>query len=376
MKKIKIKLNKRGKIILIALLFSLSTVITVILIGAFRSPNNDQQSVASETDVTPAPEQNNESETEDSDIELTITPTPKPDKSEENFVFPKQGVRPIAVMIDNEGSKVLPQGGIGIAQIVYEMIVEYGDTRYMALFWDNLPDMIGPVRSARHYFIDYLLEYDAIYAHIGGSDYAYKDLQQYEIESIDGVLDGSSAYWDLTLERNNYHDSYTKPERLKKYIEKAGYSMETEISFPLLYHEKDTDLPGEMTAEEVFIKYHKNSTCGFYYDPKAKNYKRTRQGEYQIDRNTNEVILAKNIIIMFVRNEPISGDKQGRQNVFTVGNGEGFYITNGKAQKIKWSKGSRTAQTKYRDEKGNDIVLNPGQTWIQVVPLDTDVKIN
>ena len=57
-------------------------------------------------------------------------------------------------MIVNETSKVLPQGGIGIEQIVYELIVEYGDTRYMAIFWDNLPDMIGPVRSARHYFID------------------------------------------------------------------------------------------------------------------------------------------------------------------------------------------------------------------------------
>jgi hypothetical protein len=79
---------------------------------------------------------------------------------------------------------------------------------------------------------------------------------------------------------------------------------------------------------------------------------------------------------MFVRNEPIPGDKQGRHNIYTVGSGEGFYITNGKAQEIKWSKSSRTAQTKYRDDKGNDIVLNPGQTWIQVVPLETEVKIN
>lgn len=377
MKKIKIKLNKRGKIILIALLFSLSTVITVILIGAFKSPDNDQQSVSMETEITPVPEQNNDTETENNEPDTDITPTPEPGKTDENFIFPKEGVRPVAVMIDNEGSKVLPQGGIGIAQIVYEMIVEYGDTRYMAIFWDNLPGMIGPVRSSRHYFLDYVMEYDAIYAHIGWSDYAYRDLQRFEIDNIDGVSDeGGGAYWDLTREKDNYHDSYTTPDRLKRYIERLGYSMETETPFPFSYHEKDTDLPGQMTAEEVFIKYHKNSTCGFYYDSEAKNYKRTRQGEYQIDRNTNEVIRAKNIIVMFVRNELIPGDKQGRYYVYTVGEGKGFFITNGKAQEISWSKGSRMAQTKYRDDKGNDIVLNPGQTWIQVVPLNTEIKIN
>jgi hypothetical protein len=377
MKKIKIniKLNKRGKILLIVALFCLSTVLTVVLIGALKS-SRDQQSAGLETDITPVPEQNDYSETEDSEAATEITPTPEPAEPEEEFIFPKEKVRPIAVMIDNETSKVLPQGGIGIAQIVYEMIVEYGDTRYMAIFWDNLPDMIGPVRSARHYFIDYLMEYDAIYAHIGWSDYAYKDLERYEIDNIDGVSDASTVYWDLTRERDNYHDSYTKPDRLNRYIERVGYSLETDVPFPFSYHEKDTDLSGQMTAEEVFIKYHKNSTCGYYYDPDAKNYKRTRQGEYQIDRNTNEVIRVKNIIVMFVRNEPIPGDKQGRHNVYTVGSGEGFYITNGKAQKIKWSKVSRTAQTKYRDENGNDIVLNPGQTWIQVVPLNADVRIN
>lgn len=374
--KIRIKLNKRGKILLFVVLFCLSTVFTVVLIGALRSSDNEQQSVGLETDITPEPEQSNDSEIEDSEIDTDITPSPEPARPEEEFIAPKEGVRPVAVMIDNETSKVLPQGGIGIAQIVYEMIVEYGDTRYMAIFWDNLPDMIGPVRSSRHYFLDYLMEYDAIYAHIGWSDYAYRDLQRYEIDNIDGVSDASGAYWDLTRERDNYHDSYTKPDRLNRYIERAGYSMETEVTFPLSYHEKDTDLPGQMTAEEVFIKYHKNSTCGYYYDADAKNYKRTRQGEYQIDRNTNEIIRAKNIIIMFVKNEPIPGDKQGRHNVYTTGTGEGFYITNGKAQQIKWSKVSRAAQTKYRDDKGKDIVLNPGQTWIQIVPLNTDVKIN
>lgn len=205
MKKIKIKLNKRGKILLVVALFCLSTVITVVLIGALRSRDNDQQSVGLETDITPVPEQNNDSETEDNEPDIDITPSPEPDEPEEKFMLPKEGVRPIAVMIDNEGSKVLPQGGIGIAQVVYEMIVEYGDTRYMALFWDNLPDMIGPVRSSRHYFIDYLMEYDAIYAHIGWSDYAYRDLKRYEIDNIDGVSDASGAHKTSKLVLINFY---------------------------------------------------------------------------------------------------------------------------------------------------------------------------
>ncbi len=376
MKKIKIKLNKRGKILLLVVLFSLSAVATVLLIGSIRS-NHEQQATV-QADITPEPTQAGALETEkfeDEQEEPVENITPTPIQTAEDFIVPKEGVRPIAVMIDNEGSKVLPQGGIGSAQVIYEMIVEYGATRYMAFFWDALPELVGPVRSARHYFLDYVMEYDAIYTHIGWSHYAYHDLEEFEIDNIDGVSDATNVFWDLTREADNYHDSYTSPKRISKYIESAGYSMETELPLPLAYHEQDTDLAVDATAKEVFIKYHTNSSAGFYYDADNKNYKRTRLGDFQIDRNTSEVIRAKNIIIQYVKSEAIAGDECGRQNVYTTGRGQGLYITNGKVIEITWNKNGREAQTVYRDDNGEKIILNPGQTWIEIVPLNAAVEI-
>lgn len=371
--KFKFNLNKRGWILLFVGLFCVVTISTFLIMGAIRNAKL-KQAAGEQPDITPPPTE--VSVTPEPEPEPTLMPSPTPSKTAQDFVFPKEGVRPIAVMIDNETNKVLPQGGIGIAQIVYEILVEYGDTRYMALFYDKLPELIGPVRSSRHYFLDYSEEYDAIYTHIGWSDYAYRDLAEMEIDNIDGVTGAAGGvFWDLTKDPSNYHDSYTSPDRIKKFVEKAQYSMETEQPFPFTYHKNDTDLSDGQTAKEIFIKYSVASNCGFYYDSAEKNYKRTRQGEYQIDRNTNETVRAKNIIILTVEAKSIPQDKYGRKDVLTVGSGKGYFITNGMMQEITWEKSSRTAQTIYRNAKGEKIVLNPGQTWIQIVPTEATVRI-
>lgn len=384
MKKIKIKykLNKRGKIILITFLFCISVVATVLIAGAIKSnKGKDSQTAGTQTDITEEPsitptDAEPTNEQKDNEPAITVTPAPTPIIAAKKFDLPQEGVRPVAVMIDNETDAVLPQGGIGEAQIVYEFIVEYGATRYMALFWDNLPAMVGPVRSSRHYFLDYLMDYDAIYAHIGWSDYAYRDLAEFEIDNIDGVTkEAGGVYWDLTREKNNYHDSYTSAERLKNFTSNAGYETKTTKSLPLPYNKDDLDISDGKPAEEVFIKYSTVSSCGFYYDSNQKNYKRTRQGEFHIDRNTNETIRAKNIIVLFVKNESIVGDKYGRQELYTTGTGKGYYITNGKYEEITWRKDDRTQQTKYFNSKGQKLTLNPGQTWIQIISPNSDVRI-
>lgn len=373
MKKFKIKLNTRGWILLGVAIFCIVTIITVLVMGAVRTAKN-KQAAGEQTDITPMPTPEAVSPTPT--VEITVTPTPQPVRAEENFIFPKEGVRPVAVMIDNETNKVLPQGGIGIAQIVYEILVEYGDTRYMALFYNNMPDLIGPVRSSRHYFLDYAMEYDAIYTHIGWSDYAYRDLELFQIDNIDGVTrEAGSVFWDLTRDRSNYHDSYTSQERINKFIGKAEYAQETEKTFPFAYNPEDKDLPDGQTAKEIFVKYSTSSNGGFYYDSTQKNYKRTRLGEFQIDRNTNEPIRVKNILVLYVESRNIPQDKYGRKDVITTGTGKGYFITNGLAQEITWEKSSRTAQSIYRNAKGDPIVLNPGQTWIQIVPPEITVRI-
>lgn len=291
------------------------------------------------------------------------------------FTPPIQGIRPYAVMIDNEGTKSLPQGGIYLAQVVYEIIVEGGETRLMPVFWEKDPTMIGPVRSSRHYFLDYVMEHDAIYVHFGYSPMAMNDIKKYKINNINGVANGGEVFWDLTNDRRNWQDSYTSMEKVKGYVERVKYRTETDKGLVFKFADKDSELSGEGTANDISIRYSAGYTCSYKYDATKKLYLRNRKGNPHMERLTGEQFTAKNIIIQFVSNHLIKGDDAGRQEVNTVGSGEGYYISNGKYIKIKWSKKSRTEQTKYTDADGNELVLNPGQTWVQITPTSGKVTI-
>lgn len=296
------------------------------------------------------------------------------DGTVDNFVFPEEGTRPFAVMIDNQGSAVLPQGGLHMAQVVYEIIVEGGITRYMPVFWNVDPEMIGPVRSSRHYFLDYAMEHDAIYVHFGQSPQALKDLQSYKINNINGIY-VAGVFWDLTKDKGNWQDSYTSMEKAKEYANKVGYRTETDKKHVFTYNRKDAELQSAEKAEKVSITYSDGYISRYEYDATTKTYMRFRNGKPHMERITGEQLAVKNIIIQVVKNQRIKGDKEDRQELFNVGSGNGWYITNGKVIKIKWSKASRPEPTQYTDEAGNPIALNPGQTWVQIAPSADRVVI-
>lgn len=312
-------------------------------------------------------------------LEVEPTPTPEPEETpppDDDFVVPDPEVRPVAVMIDNQGSRVLPQGGISQAQIVYEVLTEYNITRFMAIFWGNMPEMIGPVRSARHYFLDFAMEYDAVYTHFGWSDYAKADIAKLGINNINGLYHGN-AFWDITDDPKNWQDSYTSGERIQKEIERLGYATTPKKEFPFKYHETLTIPDKGQTAEAISIKFDfsGNSNCGYSYDPDTQSYKRTRMGEPHMERNTGEQVAVRNIIILQMKSQAIANDKYGRINIGDIGTGEGWYITGGKAVRLTWSKKARDAQTVYTLESGEPLVLNRGQTWIEVVPSMKYVEI-
>ncbi len=347
----------------------LLTVLLLLLLFCFSSCGNQQASLDTEEQTTPA------AETPIIIIEeIEPSPTPEPEETpppevDDGFVVPDSNVRPVAVMIDNQGDRVLPQGGISQAQIVYEILTEYNITRYMAIFWDTMPTMIGPVRSSRHYFLDFSMEYDAIYTHFGWSDYAKADISKLKINNINGLVHGN-AFWDITNDPGNWQDSYTSGERIQKEIERLKYSTTPKKEFPFKYHEYITIPEGGQEATEVTIKFSSsgNSSCGYIYDEDTRLYKRTRLGKPQMERNTGEQVMVRNIIIQRMTSQPIPNDSYGRINLNNIGTGEGWYITGGKAVKITWAKSARDAQTVYTLESGEPLILNKGQTWIEVVP--------
>jgi len=327
---------------------------------------------------------------EDKDLELTKSPAqytatpfytntpitePTPTQKISEFILPKEGERPVAVMIDNQGEKVLPQGGLNKAQLVYEITVEGGETRLMPVFWGANPTMIGPVRSSRHYFLDYVMEHDAIYVHFGWSPMAMSDISKFKINNINGVGYGGEVFWDLTKDKGNWQDSYTSMENVMNFGKKAKYKQSTDKKLLFSYNQTDEKLNTENKADNVTVRYNSRIFNTFEFDTLNQVYKKSRNGKPHMERVSQKQLEVKNIIIQHVANYGIKGDDKGRQDLKNVGSGDGWYITCGNAIKIKWSKKSRSAQTSYTDDSGKPIVLNPGLTWIQIVPLNSKVTI-
>lgn len=281
--------------------------------------------------------------------------------------------RPYAVMINNNKTVWGYQAGLQDAYITYEMIVEGGITRMMALFRDKDTARIASVRSSRHYYLDYVLENDAIYAHIGWSPRAQSDISSLGIDKINA--DNSSAFtWDSSL-RNiaREHRAYTSMEKLRAAAEKKGYRTTTDQDLLLTYQAKSLDLSnydGAVPANTVRIPYSTSHLTSYGYDAENKVYKRYQNNMEHKDYVTGMQYTAKNIITYKVHNYTLNdGYSGGRQDLNNIGSGEGYYISEGYAIPITWEKTSRSSQTVYKVKvTGKELVVNDGNTFIQIQP--------
>ena len=292
--------------------------------------------------------------------------------------------RPIAFMIDNN-INAQPQASLNSTYMVYEIIVEGGETRLMALFKGSAPDEVGPIRSARHYFLDYAMENDAIYAHLGMSPQAEDDFEDFDIEHINGqVYDTGRARTDSSLfwrakHKKAPHNAYTNTASILKIANDKGWRTTSDKESVLNYVTKEVDLNSEdsIVANTVTIPYATGHKVEYKYDVNTKRYTRYSKNKKMTDEVTGEDVTTKNIIITFAQNYTLDdGENKGRQDVVTVGSLDGYYITNGKAIKIKCNKDSRSNQTQYVDLQGNEIDVNDGNTWINICPINADVTIS
>lgn len=296
------------------------------------------------------------------------TPSSTPVVAEEKEVtqnfytkYKDMKTRPVAVMIDNDNSDAWPHAGIEDAYLVYEITVEGAATRLMALFAETETKKIGPVRSSRHYFLDYALEHDAIYTHFGWSPRAQSDIPALGVNNINGLFD--NAFWRENKYAGDYHSAFTSIEKIKAQIESKGYRTTREKA-PLSYADENYKLEGE-GAQTVSIPYAGFYGVKFEYDTESGTYQRYLNGQIHPLQNDGK-INAMNIIIMKMPHSSL-GDGSARINISDVGSGEGFFISGGEYIPISWSKSSRTAKTEFKDKNGNEILLNHGQTWIEIV---------
>ena len=283
--------------------------------------------------------------------------------------------RSIAVMIDNHKS-AWPQAGLNDAYLVYEAIVEGGETRLMALFKGVNVDKIGPVRSARHYFLDYALENDAIYVHFGWSPQAEKDIKSLKVNNLNGITQSSTDFWRVK-DKKSPHNAVTSTKKILQMAESKGYRTKSNAKRSVLNYQVDEiELASQKEARNIVIPYSKSNTVSYTYDEVNKRYIRYAKNTKQTDWVTKQDIVTKNIIITFAQNyklnDPENKDRQGLKN---IGDKKGYYITNGKAIEIICSKSSRTEATVYKDLQGNEIKVNDGNTFIQICPIDANVII-
>ena len=279
--------------------------------------------------------------------------------------------RPVAIMFDNH-PRARWQSGLSQAEIVYEFMVEPPYTRYMGIYLIEDPKSIGPIRSSRSYFVTTLLEYDPIYVRVGGSPQAKKDIAALKVADIDGLSSSPKVFWrNKSVNKKAPHNLYTSMEVIRETQKERGYKLTGDYK-GFKFNEEDKDIDG-YPANKIFINYNKNNNTIYNYDEKEKNYTRMKDGKNHIDEFDKSPIIAKNIIIQEVKTKTI--DKEGRLELDLIGEGKGKYITNGKGMDINWVKKSRSGKTYYYNKNGEEIILNSGVTWIQIVNVNPDITI-
>lgn len=292
--------------------------------------------------------------------------------------------RPFAVMLDNN-KNAWPHASINKAYLAYEIIVEGGESRIMALFKGVDADSIGPIRSARHYFLDYALENDAIYAHLGWSPQAQGDISNLGVNNINGqaydsgkAKTSSALFW-RSNSKSKPHNAYTNIECLKTISEKLKYRTTSDKESVLNYVTNEVNFDSNefaINANSVTIPYASSNKIKYVYNAETKMYEKYSKGKLQKDETTGETVVTKNIIITKAQNYTLNdGENKGRQGLNNIGTLEGYYITNGKAINITCKKDSRKGQTKYLDSNGNEIEVNDGKTFINICPIDANIVI-
>lgn len=266
--------------------------------------------------------------------------------------------RPVtAVMIENSPD-ARPQSGLLEAGVVFEAVAEGGITRFVALFQDTNPAYVGPVRSARPYYIRWMLGFDANYAHAGGSPQALQDIRALGVKDLDHGANGST--YDRVSSRYAPHNLYTSIDRLIAAGASRGFTSSTYTGFARKA-DKKIETP---TASTISIAISSTLYNVHYtYDTAANAYLRNMAGQAHTDEKSGKQINPKVVIALIT-----DKTQNGIYSVYRVtGGGSALVFQDGEVISATWSKDDDKAPLKFKGPDGLDLKLNAGQTWITAV---------
>lgn len=286
-------------------------------------------------------------------------------------VDPELAERPITAVVIENHTDARPQSGLQDAGVVYEALAEGGITRFLAFFLDQKPKEIGPVRSIRTYFVDWALEFNAPVAHVGGNIDALDLIRPLKMKDMDQFANGNSFY--RTNDRYAPHNMYTTTEKLDALEKKLGFDDKSDFTpTPRVAKETAATTPNH-TAITINYSY-ASYRASYQYDAASNSYLRSLAGQPHIDRNTNQQIKVKNVVIQYMPTS-YGTTRIGEQTVImgTPGSGKAVVLRDGTAIEGAWSKTARTSRTVFKDATGKEIPLNPGNTWYSIVPVGNSV---
>ncbi len=286
------------------------------------------------------------------------------------------GKRPVAIMVNNLNA-ALPHRGLSQADILYEVVVEGGITRMLAVFADitAIPD-VGPVRSARHYYTDFVAPYDALYVHFGGSTPGKAAIQNRGIDNMDGLIYGTTAFTKDNWRAQNRgveHSYFINGASIQSVAEKRGYTLEGETSAPLVISQDKVE-PAQK-ASSVYVKFSGYTNSEFTWNSDTGLYEKKRNGEPHIDENNSQVLQFANVLVL---STSITSYDGGDLREVALGSGTGWFFTGGGYEEINWSKGNYQNQFTFTKKDGSPITGNVGPTFIAIIDrsMTSSMKIS
>ena len=292
-------------------------------------------------------------------IKHVVKPKPKPIR----YASPTTGMPEkspggqfFAVTVENS-PQARPQTGLASADIVYEMETEGTITRYLALFHDHIPPLIGPVRSARPYFVTTAEDWGAPFVHFGGSPQAYQMLSNYPYHQIDGVTGAGGKYFSRDPSRVAPHNAYLHTDRLPTFQQSV---LNGHFKFG------QPPLAGTKSVSTLSIVYNSFTRVKYDYQKGTDEYLRYQDGQPDLDKGTGKQIYTNNVIVQYAPMAPIPNGTHGHISINLNGPGLALYFTMGKEIAGTWQR-NPSGKVVYYDAQGKMITLHPGKTWIEVV---------
>ena len=305
-------------------------------------------------------------------------PTPRPSPTVPHVPSPLNGLpvlpaatkhRVIAVMIDNYPYDARPQSGLRGADIVYEAEAEGGITRYMALFLENAPAKIGPVRSARLYFVDFARPYEPYFGHAGENDDVWEPLAELRaggFADMEEILIAEEAFWrDDT--RDMPHNLYTSVARMRASGPKHGWA-DTKFGGPAFRFSRPSPAPA---APGITLDFWRDYTVRYIYS--RGTYLRSIGGVVQHDLEDATPYRIADVVAVWIPATVL--DQLGDLRMDVYGDYPALVVRDGSVTEATWSAAGPNAMPKLLNGTGSQVPLTPGQIYVEILPQGGRVTV-